>query len=597
MFTLSCVFPAGFVLRDRSDSSRRRNNNCCKDDRRSFPPLKKPSHPLLVNASSGVCEFFHSAGDLDVKLGQFIRSCSDVGDVRIVHCFLVKSAGDSLLFVNNNLTTAYAKHGDLDSARKVFDDMPDRNIVSWTALLNGYHKNDSYGEALSLLADFVKATGLRGNEQTYVSVLNLCSKTSNHDLGRQVHALVIKNGIRNLILDSTVLHFYAQCGDLVGAAQVFDEMEIRDVIAWTAMIAAFSQHDEGQEAFAVLLRMLENGLNPNEFTLCSLLDACGSEKELNLGKQLHSVVVKKGCTFDVFVATSLVDMYAKCSRMDESRTVFDAMAMRNDVTWNSMIAGYAKHGNGEAALELFRRMRSLKLPVGDLTMVSLLRACGSDPGLYNAGREVHTQILKGAAVDGLTGSELVWFYCQCRDYASASRVLNLLPDKTVASWTAMISGCCRLDHQREALEYLKRMVSEGAEPNPFTYSSALRACAELGNVHHGKAIHTSVSKTAAAAGNVFVGSALVHMYSRCGRLPEAARVFDAMPERNLVSWRSMIVAYAENGDCDGAVKMVYRMQAEGGFEVDEHILATVVNSCGEFIESRTNGFASLGAVF
>ncbi|KAL9165528.1 hypothetical protein ABFS82_06G176300 [Erythranthe guttata] len=512
-------------------------------------------------------------------VGNWLQRCSNVREIREVHAVVVKRLKDPLVFVDNNLISMYVKFGDLAAARKVFDDMSERNVVSWTAMLNGYHRHGIDYEALRLFIEFVN-NGFRGNVQTYACVLNLCGRSFDNELGRQLHACVIKSRLSNLILDCTILQFYSRCGDLDSAYEVFDRMQERDVIAWTTMITACSQHGRGYDTFAMLSQMLYDGVDPNEFTVCSVLNACGEEKELIFGEQLHNIVIKKAYDLDVYVATSLVDLYAKCGKIEKSRTIFDGMRRKNAITWSTIIAGYARNGLGGEAISLFRTMKRLKMFANSLTMVSILRACGLIRSV-STGKEVHAQIFKNFSPSNIfVGSALVWLYCKCGDYVSASKVLEYLPDKDVVSWTAMISGCARLGHEYEALEYLKEMLSKGVEPNPFTYSSVLKACAKLENINQGKLIHSSINKSPALS-NVFVGSALVHMYSKCGHLSEAAQVFESMPERNLVSWKAMIVAYAKNGQCGEALKLVYRMQAEG-IGVDDYILSTVLTACGDF---------------
>ncbi|KAL0367175.1 UNVERIFIED_CONTAM: Pentatricopeptide repeat-containing protein, chloroplastic [Sesamum radiatum] len=453
-------------------------------------------------------------------IGRWLQSCSNVEEIRKVHAVVIKCMKDPVVFVNNNLISVYVKFGNLVVARRVFDNMLEKNVVSWTAMLNGYQK---HGHVIMILED---TTWLYRKEP------------------------------------------------------IFDRMKERDLIAWTTMITACSQNERGQEAFVMLSEMLLGGLDPNEFTVCSVLNACGEEKELRFGKQLHCTVAKKAYDLDVYVETSLVDMYAKCGQIEDARMLFDRMRRRNAITWNTILAGYARNGLGEEAIRLFRMMKRLKVSVNNLTMVSLLRACGLLRAL-STGKEVHAQIFRNFEPNNIfIGSALVWLYCKCGDYASASKVLQSLPDKDVVSWTTMISGCAHLGHEFEALEYLKEMLGEGVEPNPFTYSSALKACAKLENIKQGKLIHSSINKKPALS-NVFVGSALVHMYSKCGHLSEAIQVFDSMPERNLVSWRAMIVAYAKNGHCSEALKLMYRMQAEG-IEVDDYILSTVLTTCGDF---------------
>lgn len=510
-------------------------------------------------------------------LAGWLRSCCTVKEVKRIHAVSLKCLKESVIYLDNNLISAYLRMGKLADARRLFDNMPVRNVVSWTVILDGYMTYGFNDEALQLFNDCIKC-GIQANSQTFVCALNLCSKIMDFELGRQIHACIIKGKCSNLIVDSTTVYFYAQFGEITSAIRVFKQMKRRDVICWTTMITAYAQHGCGEEAFSMFSRMLSDGFCPNEFTVCSVLKACGEQRALRSGRQLHSAIVKNMYKNDVFIGTSLLDMYAKCGEISDSRKVFDGMRIRNTVTWTSMIAGYARNELGEEAITLYRIMRRRKIFTNNLTIVSILRACGS-VGAQLMGREVHAHLVKNSVDTNLyIDSTLIWFYCKCGKYSMASRILQQMPTRDVVSWTAMISGCAHLGHEYEALEFLKEMLDDGVVPNPYTYSSLLKACAKLENVLTGKEIH-SIAKKTDALYNVFVGSALVHMYVKCGYVSEALQVFDSMPERNVVSWRTMIVGYARNGRCQEALKLMYRMQAEG-IEIDDHVLTIVLNECG-----------------
>ncbi|XP_021661980.1 pentatricopeptide repeat-containing protein At4g18520, chloroplastic isoform X1 [Hevea brasiliensis] len=511
-------------------------------------------------------------------LALWLRSCYRAKEVKRIHAVALKCLRNSVTYVNNNMISAYLKLGQLIEARKVFDGMPERNVVSWTAMINGYISFGLDDEALRLFSDFIE-NGVVANSRTLVCVLNLCSKRLDFELGRQLHARVVKGNWRNLILDSAVVSFYAQCGELTGACNAFDQMAERDVVCWTTMITAFSQQGHEEEAFGMLSQMLAEGFLPNEFTACAVLKACGEKKALRFGKQLHGAIVKKMYKDDVFIGSSLVDMYAKCGEILDSRKVFNRMRKRNTVTWTSIIAGYARKGLGEEAISLFQVMKQRRVISNNLTVVSILKACGSIRALLT-GQEVHAQIIKNRIQSNeYIGSTLVWFYCKCGEFHIASKVLEQIPLRSVVSWTAMISGYAGLGHEPEALEFLKEMMEEGVEPNAFTCSSALKACANLDAILQGKLIHSFANKTPASS-NVFVGSALIYMYSKCGYLSDAIQVFDSMPERNLISWKTMILGYARNGRCREALKLMYRMQAEG-IEMDDYIFTSVMGACGD----------------
>ncbi|XP_021745547.1 pentatricopeptide repeat-containing protein At4g18520, chloroplastic-like [Chenopodium quinoa] len=513
-------------------------------------------------------------------VASLLQSRSRLKDVKLIHALILKCLNDSVVFVNNNLISVYLSFGKLEEARKVFDEMPERrNVISWTTILNGYLNFGLEDEGLSLFGEFVKSE-IQANGTTFVCVLILCGKKLNFELGKQVHACIIKGKWSNLIVDSAVMYFYAQCGDFSSAFRVFDGMKERDVVTWTTMITSCSQQGYGEKAFSLFSEMLMHEYVPNEHTICSVLKVCGEEKALKFGRQLHGIAVKKLINNDVYIGTSLLDMYARCGEIEDSRKVFDGMKRRNMVTWTSIIAGYARNGLGYEALKLFRVMKRRKVAANNLTFVSILRACGSIGALV-IGKEVHAQLLKNSSQNNIyIGSTLVWLYCKCGEYGLASRVLQHMPLRDVVSWTAMISGCTQLGYEFEAFEFLKEMLKEGVKPNPFTYSSVLKACASLEAVKHGKLIHSSLNKSPTFSDNIFVGSSLINMYAKCGFISDALQVFNSMKEKNLVSWRSMIVGYAMNGYCREALQLMYQMQEEG-LQVDDYTVTTVLSACGD----------------
>lgn len=235
------------------------------------------------------------------------------------------------MFLDNNLISRYARMGRLTDARKVFDQMLERNVVSWTAMLGGYVKYGYEDESLRLFMQFLES-GIRPNSKTLVCLFNLCSGRVDFELGRQLHASVFKANFSNLIVESALVYLYAQCGHLDKAFRVFDKMQERDVVCWTTIIIACSQHGQTKDVFILFSQMLSDGFVPNEFTVCSDLKACGDEKALKFGKQLHGTIAKGLVRNDVFLGTSLVDMYAKCGVIEDSRIVFDRMRRRNMVT-------------------------------------------------------------------------------------------------------------------------------------------------------------------------------------------------------------------------------------------------------------------------
>ncbi|KAF3785471.1 Pentatricopeptide repeat-containing protein [Nymphaea thermarum] len=536
----------------------------------------------VVHCSFKQCSDSYDAdydANVDVDfVASLLSSCSTYRECRRIHSFVEKGFGKSVLFIWNNLISLYVNFGKLWEAQKVFDGMSARNVVSWTALIGGYTKIGRLQDAFRLFNEML-VNGIRPNGATFVYVLNACARCSAFELGSQVHACVVKGNWSNVIVESALVYFYAQSGNLAGAVSVYDRMSKRDVVCWTTMIVAYAQSGDGDKAMEMFNDILSSGLRPNEFTVCSILKVCGDMKALNCGRKLHAAVVKGMFKNDVYVGSSLVSMYVKCGRVPDARVIFDGMPKRNTVTWTSMIAGYAQNGLGIEAISLFRSMKSRRIIANSLTIVSLLSACGA-VGLLHQGKEVHAQILKNSMHSNIyVCSTLIWFYSRCGEYVYGSRVLELMPSRDVISWTALISGCSRLGYGSEALKYMNDMLWEGVEPNQFTYSTALKACTKIEALRQGKWIHASANKTGSLL-NVFVGSALIDMYAKCGCVNDAYQVFDKLPKRNVVSWNALILGYARNGLCKEALKLMYRMEAEG-MKVDEFVISDVLNACGE----------------
>ncbi|CBI19104.3 unnamed protein product, partial [Vitis vinifera] len=431
--------PSLFTIRRSQSPEPRKNSKTWKSNCKS--PTNFLCFSLKTSSSttefSNSCKFLSShknpdAGFLNVQpivghvnanlLAFWLQSCCTVREVRRVHAVVFK-------------------FGKLVEARKVFDKMPERNVVSWTAVVNGYSRYGFDDEALRLFDDCIE-NGVRANGKTFVCVLNLCSKRLDFELGRQIHACIVKDNWRNLIVDSALVCFYAQCGDLSGAFHAFDQMPERDVVCWTTMITACSQQGRGTEALSMFSQMMFNTSSPNEFTVCSVLKACGEEKALEFGKQLHGAIIKKMFKEDVFIGTSLVGMYAKCGEILDSRKVFDGMKKRNTVTWTSIIAGYARNGQGEEAISLFREFTDGK------------GSSCTDHEEFHAKQHLHRK-------------------------HSSMVLLQIMPQRNLVSWKAMIVGYARNGLCGEALKLMYRMQAEGIEVDDYILTTVLSACGDV----------------------------------------------------------------------------------------------------------------------
>eukprot|EP01018_Ginkgo_biloba_P020180 Gb_23075 [translate_table: standard] len=458
---------------------------------------------------------------------------------KLVHAHTIQMGIQfSQLLLGTKLVTAYAKCGSLVDARRVLDEMPERDVISWTVMIAAYARH-GYGEEALTLFHQMQQTGIQADQFAYASVLPACADLAALEDGKELHEEIISSGFQsNAFVCRALVDMYVKCGSIESARQVFDKMRERNVILWTVMIAAYARHGQGEEALALFYQMRRSGIRPNEFTFVCVLPACANLAALEHGKAIHQDIISSGFQSNVFVGSALVDMYVKCGSVENARKFFDEMPVRNVVSWNAMIAGYAQNGYVDEAMKLFQKM-----PERDVVS--------------------WTAMVAGYAQNGYVDEAL--------------KLFQEMPEPNVVSWNAMIAGCAQNEHFDEALKLFRQMQLTGVNPNSDTFSSVLSACANLAALEHGKEVHEDILRSGFQY-NVFVGSGLVDMYAKCGSIVDAFTVFDKMSRRNVVSWNALIVGYAMHGWGKEALKLFDQMQ-QCGIKPNHVTFVGVLSAC------------------
>ncbi|KAJ7259930.1 hypothetical protein O6H91_Y408800 [Diphasiastrum complanatum] len=325
-----------------------------------------------------------------------LKGCSRrkaLAEGKQVHALIVQSVLDSNILLANTLVRMYSKCGSVLHAHKVFSNMPQHDVYSWTAIISAYADSGEVEEAINLFHQ-MQETGLAPDKVLFVPLLKACARLAALEQGRQLHSDIIRRGFQSdVIVGSTLVNMYAKCGCTEDARELFDNMSERNVVSWNAMIAGYAQNGLGKEALALYEQMKQEGVQPDNVTFALLLNACASLAALEQGKLLHSEIIKRGFQLDVVVANTLVDMYAKCGCTEDARELFDNMSERNVVSWTAMIAGYAQNGLGKEALALYEQMKQGGMQPNHVTFVLLLNACASLAALEQ-GKQLHSEIIK-----------------------------------------------------------------------------------------------------------------------------------------------------------------------------------------------------------
>lgn len=307
-----------------------------------------------------------------------LKACASIealDEGRRHHSFLVGSGLESDELIGNTLIDMYSKCGSPGDARRVFDRLPEKGLLTWNSIIVACTQNGGGDEALALFEQ-MQMEGLQPDQILVTSILNACSSLGALEQGKLLHALALRNGfLSDPLVAGSVVDMYVKSGNLLEARSVFDMLPVRDAVSWSALITGYVEDGDGQEVLLLFDRMQEDGLCPDSVTLASTLKACSNSTALPQGKALHFYIVKNGLDRDLFISSSLIDMYVACGNLTDARRVFDSMSNKNCVSWNALIAGYASHGESQVAFELFHEMIREGVHPDKVTFICLLSAC------------------------------------------------------------------------------------------------------------------------------------------------------------------------------------------------------------------------------
>ncbi|XP_065621191.1 pentatricopeptide repeat-containing protein At1g19720 [Quercus suber] len=398
------------------------------------------------------------------------------------------------------------------------------------AHLNSLSKNGRLSEAITAL-DSIAQSGSKVNSNTYINLLQSCIDLNSIQLGRELHARINLVNDVNPYVETKIVSMYAKCGSLDDARKVFDEMGERNLYTWSAMIGACSRGKRWREAVELFFLMMGNGVVPDSFLFPKVLQACANCGDFETGKLIHSLVVRLGMSCYSFVNNSILAVYVKSGKLSLARKFFENMDERDSVTWNAIISGYCQKGEIDEALRLFDAMLEEGVEPGSVTWNILITS-------YNQlGQcDVAKELMKKMESFGIT------------------------PD--VFTWTSMISGYAQNNKNNRALDLFKDMLQEGVKPNGVTITNAISACSTLKSLDKGLEIH-SVAVKMGLINDLLVGNSLTDMYSKCGELEAAWKVFDMVLEKDVYTWNSMIGGYCQAGYYGKAHQLLMKMQESG----------------------------------
>ncbi|KAL5995115.1 hypothetical protein ACLOJK_025173 [Asimina triloba] len=458
-----------------------------------------------------------------------------------IHACICKLGYDLDAFVGTALIDTYSVCGLVDDAREVFDGIAEKDMVSWTGIISAYAEN-GYGEEAFDVYSLMSEHGLKPNHYTFASLLKACTGMREVELGKSIHGCCLKTRYEtDCFVGGALLDMYAKCGDIEDAGAVFEAIPHNNVILWSFMISRFAQSSRGQDALRVFHRMREASVVSNQFTFCSVLQACADMVALEFIKQVHAHLLRIRLDDHTFIANALIDGYAKCGKIEDSVNLFVGLQHKTDVTWNTLIVGYVQLGFGEEALRLFHLMHNAHEETTEITFSSILRACASLAAMEQ-GIQIHGLIAKSMFHNVVAvGNSLIDMYAKCGAIRDAREVFDTMRERDDISWNAMISGYSLHGLGEDALSVFEEMSETDMKPNSITFVSVLSACSNNGWVDRGRSYFTSMIERYNIKPGMEHYTCMVRLLGRSGDLKEATKFIEQIPsEPSIMVWRALL---------------------------------------------------------
>ncbi|CAL2234573.1 unnamed protein product [Prunus armeniaca] len=467
--------------------------------------------------------------------------------------------GDNMSLINS-LMGLYSKCGKLDEVRKLFEILPQRDVISWNTMIScNVHKGMLY-EALNLFQEMQADEEVEPDEITMLSLVSACTKLRDLEMGEKLHQYIEENELEiggNLL--NCVVDMYVKCGKMDKALEhvgrckpdidvvlgtimvggyvksneihaarcLFNQMTERNLISWMTMISGYVQGGYYYESLELFRQMRKTYLSLDEVLLVTVLSACAHVGDCKLGKSIHSLIFKYGMNVEGFLGNALIDLYAKCEKLAEACLVFEQLPCKSVVSWNSMLDGFCRSG----------------------------------------------------------------------DIKKARLFFNEIPEKDVISWNTMIN-CYSISHRfGEVFELFRAMQCSNVRPDKITLASVLSSCASVAALNHGIWVHVYIKKNHIEL-DIMLGTALIDMYGKCGSIEEAYDIFSDMTEKNVFVWTAMIAAHAMEGQAQKAIDLYSEMEALA-IKPDHVTFVALLSACshGGLVNEGYTYFNKMSSVY
>ncbi|XP_028776667.1 pentatricopeptide repeat-containing protein At1g11290, chloroplastic-like [Neltuma alba] len=447
-----------------------------------------------------------------------------------LHAVVLKTGLQDNVFISNHVLNMYAKCGSISLARKLFDEMSGRNLISWSAMISGYDQCGEHWLALDLFSKMQLAP----NEYTFASAVSACASLAALELGLQIHAQTLKSGYECIsYVSNSLISMYMKCGQCRYALSVYNNVVNPNSVSYNALITGYVENHEPEKGFELFKYMHQQGLVPDSFTFTGLLGFCTESNDLRTGMLLHCQTIKLKLDSNPLVGNVVMAMYAKSNFIKEVEKAFRVIKDRDVISWNTIISAFSHSSDQTKCFKFFREMRNERsLRPDDFTFASILTACASNASVL-LGKQIHAYLIRAREYQDIgVSNALVSMYAKSGSVEYAYNLFDKMSCHNLISWNAMIAAFGNHGFGDRAIGTFEQMKAAGVKPDSITFVALLIACNHAGLVDKGKLYFNSMEEKYGITPNIEHVSCLIDMLGRAGRLSEAEEYMEEFHQWN-----------------------------------------------------------------
>ncbi|KAF7836540.1 pentatricopeptide repeat-containing protein [Senna tora] len=503
------------------------------------------------------------------------KLCGKLGalsDGKLFHNRLQQMADKHSGLLDNYILQMYCNCRSFRDAEKLFDEMINRDLSSWTIIMSAYAREGYLDKAIRLFSHMLDL-GIRPSPSIFSSLIGSLTNPSVLDLAKQIHSHLIRIGMTaNVSFDTAISNMYVKCGWLEAAEVVANKMSRKNAVACTGLMVGYTQAARPRDALVLFAKMISEGVKLDEFVFSIALKACAALGDLDLGRKIHAYSVKLGLESEVSVGTPLVDFYVKCARFKSARQAFESIKEPNDFSWSAIITGCCQNGRFDEALKIFKSLRSKGVVLNSFIYTNIFQACSALSDLVY-GAQVHADAIKKGQISYLCGeSAMITMYSKCGQLDYAHQAFLSLEKPDTVAWTAIICAYAYHGKASEALTLFNKMQESGIRPNAVTFIGVLNACSHSGLVKVGKKYLNSMLGEYGVNPTIDHYNCMIDIYSRAGLLQEALEMIRSLPYKpDAMSWKSLLGGCWRHRNLE-----IGMIAAENVFKLDPSDSATYV---------------------